>query len=119
MQKFKSLISKKKKKNNQPTLTIKKCSILSPHSIVVRRGKKNCQSFQRISSFIGTFNLSLCLSLSLLRIFLYLSSFFSDQFFPWFVNSPQTIRRKDRTKFLVNCFLFFILVLGEWKHKGK
>ena len=123
MQKFKSLISSKenqKKKTNRPSLTIKKCFILSPLSIVVGQGKHKLSKLPKDLLFHRYLQpLSLSLSLSLLRIFHYLFSFFSNQFFPWFVKSPQTIRSKDRIEFLVNCFLFFILVLGEWKHKGK
>ena len=116
MQKFQSLISKKKKKNNQPTLTIKKCSILSPlHRCWAWKTQIVKASKGSPLSQVPSTSLSLCVKDFPLSFFF----FCSDQFLPWFVNSPQTIRRKDRIEFLVNCFLFFILVLGEWKNKGK
>ena len=119
VQNFKSLISKKKKKQSTH-VNNKKVLYPLPSLHRCQAWKKKLSKLPKDLLFHRYLQpLSLSLSLSLLRIFHYLFSFFSNQFFPWFVKSPQTIRSKDRIEFLVNCFLFFILVLGEWKHKGK
>ena len=72
----------KNKKNNQPTLTIKKCSVLSPLSIVVGRGKHKLSKLPKELLFHRYLQpLSLSLSLFVkdfpLSTFVFFGSIFS------------------------------------------